>query len=79
MQTDRPGLVRVVRLLAIAIAMEVSLAVIANRAPALAGLIRPAYFVVGGAFVVGAWYAARTRSPGGDRRSTDRRRPWERE
>lgn len=79
MQTDRPGLMRVLRLLAIAIVVEVALALVVHVAPALAGLVRPAYYVVGGAFAIGAWHAARTRSLGGDRRAADRRRPWERE
>jgi len=69
---DRAHLTRVFRLTAIAIVVEGALIAVAHSQPAMAGLFRSVYWVVGIVFAVLILRALRRRR-GGDRRHTDRR------
>jgi hypothetical protein len=65
-------LIRVVRLVTIAIVIEACLVAVAHLQPAMAGLFRSVYWLVGGAFLVAIVRAMRHRRHG-DRRHADRR------
>lgn len=69
---DRTHGWRAARALLIGVIIEGALVYLANRAPAMASLIRPLYWVLGAIFLYGAFNALRTRS-GTDRRRGDRR------
>jgi hypothetical protein len=71
--SDRAHITRILRYVIGIIAVELGLFIIARVAPALATLIRPAYWVVAALFVVPVWHATRRRAPGHDRRHADRR------
>jgi hypothetical protein len=71
---DRAHLTRVLRLTAIAIVVEGTLIAIAHLQPAMAGIFRSAYWVVGIVFFAMILRALRRRK-GGDRRHSDRRNP----
>jgi hypothetical protein len=62
----------VVRLVTIAIVIEACLVAVAHLQPAMAGLFRSVYWLVGGAFLLAIVRAMRHRK-GGDRRHADRR------
>ena len=63
---------RVLRLMAIAVVVEGALMTVAHMQPAMAGLFRSVYWVVGIVFLVMILRALRRRK-GGDRRHEDRR------
>jgi len=69
---DRAHLTRVLRLTAIAIVVEGVLIAVAHLQPAMAGLFRSIYWIVGIVFF-GLILRALRRRKGGDRRHTDRR------
>lgn len=69
---DRAHLTRVLRLIVIAILVEGALMGVGRWQPAMAGLFRSVYWVVGIVFLVLILRALRRRK-GGDRRHTDRR------
>ena len=71
---DRAHLTRVLRLTAIAIVVEGALIAVAHFQPAMAGLFRSVYWVVGIVFFVMILRALRRRK-GADRRHADRRHP----
>ena len=71
---DRAHLTRVLRLTVIAVVVEGTLIGVAHLQPAMAGLFRSVYWVVGIVFAVLILRALRRRK-GGDRRHTDRRHP----
>lgn len=72
MLLERPRLIRVLILAAIAVAVEVALFSVGRLAPAMTTLLRPVYWVVGGLFALAMWHASRQRATG-DRRHNDRR------
>jgi hypothetical protein len=72
MLLERPRLIRVLILIAIAVVLEVALFSVGRVAPAIAGLMRPVYWVVGGLFAFAIGHASRQRATG-DRRHSDRR------
>ena len=69
---DRAHLTRVLRLTTIAIVVEAALIAVGHWQPAMAGLLRSLYWVVGAVFFVMILRALRRRK-GGDRRHEDRR------
>jgi len=69
---DRAHLTRVLRLATIAIVVEGALIAVAHLQPAMAGLFRSLYWIVGIVFFVMILRALRRRK-GGDRRHSDRR------
>jgi len=71
---DRAHLTRVLRLTVIAVVVEAALIAIAHFQPAMAGLFRSVYWVVGIVFFVMILRALRRRR-GRDRRHSDRRHP----
>ena len=71
---DRAHLTRVLRLVAIAIVVEGALIGVAHWQPAMGGLFRSLYWIVGVVFLVLILRALRRRK-GGDRRHDDRRHP----
>ena len=69
---DRAHLTRVLRLTVIAILVEGGLMAVGHWQPAMAGLFRSLYWIVGIVFL-GMILRALRRRKGGDRRHTDRR------
>ena len=69
---DRAHLTRVLHLTAIAIVVEACLVAVAHLQPAMAGLFRSAYWLVGIVFAAMILRALRRRH-GGDRRHAERR------
>jgi ABC-type nickel/cobalt efflux system permease component RcnA len=59
---------------AIALVVELGLMLVARLAPAMAGLMRPAYVIVGAIALFMLWNAWRRRN-GSDRRQDERRDP----
>jgi hypothetical protein len=70
---DRSQLIRVIRLTAICLVLEVGLYAVAHSQPSMTGLFRPVYWVVAMIFAVAIGRAVRRRSQA-DRRDADRRR-----
>ncbi|MGH7617095.1 MAG: hypothetical protein ACREPM_07705 [Gemmatimonadaceae bacterium] len=65
---------RVAGLALTGVAIEAALFVLARRAPAMAGLVRPLYAAVAAVLVYTLWHTAHARR-GRDRRREDRRDP----
>jgi hypothetical protein len=74
MQSDRPRLIRILILVAIALAVEGAVFLFGYLAPALAGLTGPVYWVVAAFFAVAIWHDTRQRARK-DRRHGERRDP----
>ena len=71
--SDRAHLIRIVRLVALAIIVEVCLMAAARLQPALRGLFRPVAWIVAGLFVAAIAHAFRRRHKSDRRHSSDRR------
>ena len=67
-----PHVRRVLRIVIGGVIIEVALALLAHFAPAVAGLLRPIYWIVAAICLIGIAHALRKRS-GHDRRVKDRR------
>jgi hypothetical protein len=71
--TDRPRMMRILRIVMAGVVLEFLLVGLAVISPALHLLIRPLYFLVGVFVLFGVWQAARKKRTGQDRRQTERR------
>ncbi|MFI5227854.1 MAG: hypothetical protein ACHQWU_02225 [Gemmatimonadales bacterium] len=72
---DRAHIRRIVKTAIGVLVIEVALFLVALRAPALRGLIRPVYVIVLVLGVLGGWHAAWRRSRGDRRHENRRHRP----
>lgn len=70
--SDQFRLRRIARLLALGLAVELGLVLLARFAPAMAGLTHTAMFLVAAGFGIAVLHASRDRN-GRDRRNGDRR------
>jgi len=71
--TDRPRMLRMLRVVLAGVALEAILLGIAQIAPALRLLVRPLYVLLAVGVLVAVWQAARKKRTGHDRRHSDRR------
>ena len=71
--SDRPRMMRALRVAIVGVVIEVLLLILSVLSPALRPLLFPMYFVVAAIFVIAVWQAARQRRGGQDRRHNDRR------